>query len=328
MNPQIAQLLGAVAPQANIPGITSIPGMSMIPPGALSGSSPIPPGALMGQQTPITPSGIAVANNTVQQIQQTKATGIASIQNPVRSPQSISGASGERTNRIGVTTAIEGGWRNPQTGLWYENRDAWLYSSENPNYVEGSWIKNPNATTAFQVGHFLNGTAQGMAAIASIFNGYNQASQYQMQANASNFMAQQNERNARLMTDNIREINRAAQSDINVMSMETTQRKSQQRIAQGASGFKVGAGAYEVLNNNTDFIQQYNASMIMLKAGMQGAEVIRQAGTFRAQAIMNRAEADIARSNKTTAILQGWVNGVAGAAAAGASFYVGRWGTQ
>ena len=141
-------------------------------------------------------------------------------------------------------------------------------------------------------------------------------------------MARQNQRNADLMRRNIREINRAAQNDVNVISMQATQRKSEQRIAQAASGFKVGAGVYKVLNDNTDFKTNYNASLIMLRAGLQGAEIVRSAGAMEAQSIINKADADIARMNAETAKLNGWVSAAANALSSGASFYIGRYGVE
>ena len=176
--------------------------------------------------------------------------------------------------------------------------------------------------------HYLTGTAQGMRAISSIANGYVAAGQYNMRANNLEYMARQNERNAQNMLKNIREIDRAAQHDMSVISEANVKRKSEQRIAQGASGFAVGKGSYKVLADNTDWKTNFNASMIALKAGLQGAEVIRQAGGLEAQAIINRAEADIARKNARMSRTNGWISGVAGLAQAGASFYVGRYGVD
>lgn len=192
----------------------------------------------------------------------------------------------------------------------------------------GSWWDNPNATTAFQVEHYLNGTVQGMKAISAIGNGYAVAGQYQMKAATSEYMARQNIRNANNMLANIKEINRAAQNDMNVMSEQNVKRKSEQRIAQGASGFAVGKGSYQVLSDNTDWKTNFNASMIALKAGYQGAEVIRAAGGLEAQSIISKAEADIARMNAKTSKLNGWINGIAGLTQSGASFYIGSTGSN
>lgn len=220
--------------------------------------------------------------------------GKATVGSPIRSPKSVGGSS-KRPEDVGETD---------------------------------SWWDNPNASTAFQVQHYLNGAAQGMKAIASIGNGYVAQGQYNMKANSLDYLARQNERNAQNMIKNIREINRAAQNDINVISEMNVKRKSEQRVAQGASGFAVGKGSYKVLSENTDWKTNYNASMIALKAGLQGAEVLRAAGGLEAQAIINRADADIARKNAKIAKTNGWISGLAGLANAGASFYIGRYGVE
>lgn len=192
----------------------------------------------------------------------------------------------------------------------------------------GDWWDNPNATTAFQVAHYLEGAAQGMKAISAIGNGYVAYGQYRMRANSLDFLARQNERNAQNMLKNIREIYRAAQADMSVISEMNIKRKSEQRIAQAASGFAVGKGSYKVLADNTDWKTNFNASMIALKAGLQGAEVIRQAGGLEAQAIINRSDAEIARKNAKMARTNGWIAGIAGLAQAVASFYIGSTGAD
>ena len=66
----------------------------------------------------------------------------------------------------------------------------------------------------------------------------------------------------------------------------------------------------------------------MLRAGLQGAEIVRSAGAMEAQSIINKADADIARMNAETAKLNGWVSAAANALSSGASFYIGRYGVQ
>lgn len=294
------------------------------------GQSKLPAGFWDSAPVATTPEPIAdVSSTTSAQItniaEDAVIKGTSSFKSPIRSPQSVGGTAKYPTG-FGSSTEIKGGYK-ASNGLWYESKDAYLYSEDNPKY-SGEWFDNPNATTAFQVEHYLTGTAQGMRAISSIANGYVAAGQYNMRANNLEYMARQNERNAQNMLKNIREIDRAAQHDMSVISEANVKRKSEQRIAQGASGFAVGKGSYKVLADNTDWKTNFNASMIALKAGLQGAEVIRQAGGLEAQAIINRAEADIARKNARMSRTNGWISGVAGLAQAGASFYVGRYGVD
>lgn len=269
----------------------------------VGGFSPVNPDVF--EPTFSSPNDIAVATDTIFSAQQDRETGTASFRSPVETPQSVGGDA----TRPGDGTVTAGGQTNSE-------------------YASGEWFDNPKASTAFQVKNFLDGTVSGMKAISSVFNGYIQSAQYNMQATSMDYMARQNQRNADLMRRNIREINRAAQNDVNVISMQATQRKSEQRIAQAASGFKVGAGVYNVLNDNTDFKTNYNASLIMLRAGLQGAEIVRSAGAMEAQSIINKADADIARMNAETAKLNGWVSAAANALSSGASFYIGRYGVQ
>lgn len=251
--------------------------------------------------------------------------GKASYTSPIRQEQSV-GGSATSPSGFGSATEIKGGYK-ASNGLWYASKDDYLYSKDNPKY-SGDWIDNPNATTAFQVSHYLTGAVQGMQAISAIANGYVSAGQYRMRANNMEYLARQNERNAQNALKNIREIDRAAQHDMGVLSEMNIKRKSEQRIAQAASGFAVGRGSYKVLSDNTDWKTNFNASMIALKAGLQGAEVIRQAGGLEAQAIINRSEAEIARKNAKMARTNGWIAGIAGLAQAGASFYIGSVGSD
>jgi hypothetical protein len=277
------------------------------------------------QPSVATPQDIQIANETINRINQPKLEGNASVTSPVESPKSVGGSSARTSSISGSGVQKDGSYIF--NGKKYDNEDSFLKSKENPNN-SGEWFDNKNASTAFQVQHFLSGTAEGMKAIASIGNGYVMAGQYTMKANQSEYLARQNQRNADSMVSNIREINRAAQSDVNVMSEQATKRKSEQRIAQGASGFKVGAGSYKVLSENTDFKTNYNASMVMLKAGLQGAEVLRQAGALEAQSIINKADAEIARGNAKTSKTNALISGISGAVSSGTQFYIGRDGSE
>lgn len=321
MNDQVAGILGAALPDMSgmldASYFAESPILYNAQPSWIGGSSAAPTDTSK-------PSDIAAANNTLFQIQQPAETGMSSFRSPVQAPNSTGGSS-ERISAGGLMSGLQKDGRFVYNGEVFKSEDAFLNSDKNPNN-SGEWFDNPRATTAFQVENFMNGAVYGMKAVSSIFNGYSTGIQYEMKAASSDYMARQNQRNADLMRSNIKEINRAAQSDVNVLSVQSAERKSSQRIAQSTSGFKVGAGSFAVLNNNTDFKTQYNASMIMLKAGLQGAEVLRQAGTYEAQGIMNKAEADIARMNADAAVMNGWVSGVAGALQSGTSFYVGRYG--
>lgn len=251
------------------------------------------------------PNDIAVATDTIFNAQQQKEKGTATFKSPVEQPKSVGG---DPTRPAEVKVEVD--------------------AKNKTSFSSGEWFDNPNASTAFQVKHWLDGTVAGMKAISSVYNGYSQSVQYNMQATSMEYMARQNQRNADLMRKNIREINRAAQSDINAIYVQSAQRKSEQRIAQGASGFAVGKGAYEVLNDNTDWKTNYNASLIMLKAGLQGAEIVRSAGNYEAQSIINKSEASIARKNAEVAKINGWVGGAVGAMSAATSFYIGRYGVE
>lgn len=251
------------------------------------------------------PNDIAVATDTIFNAQQQKEKGTATFKSPVEQPKSVGG---DPTRPAEVKVEVD--------------------AKNKTSFSSGEWFDNPNASTAFQVKHWLDGTVAGMKAISSVYNGYSQSVQYSMQATSMEYMARQNQRNADLMRKNIREINRAAQSDINAIYVQSAQRKSEQRIAQGASGFAVGKGAYEVLNDNTDWKTNYNASLIMLKAGLQGAEIVRSAGNYEAQSIINKSEASIARKNAEVAKINGWVGGAIGAMSAATSFYIGRYGVE
>jgi len=251
------------------------------------------------------PNDIAVATDTIFNAQQQKEKGTATFKSPVEQPKSVGG---DPTRPAEVKVEVD--------------------AKNKTSFSSGEWFDNPNASTAFQVKHWLDGTVAGMKAISSVYNGYSQSVQYNMQATSMEYMARQNQRNADLMRKNIREINRAAQSDINAIYVQTAQRKSEQRVAQGASGFAVGKGVYEVLNDNTDWKTNYNASLIMLKAGLQGAEIVRSAGNYEAQSIINKSEASIARKNAEVAKINGWVGGAIGAMSAATSFYIGRYGVE
>lgn len=185
---------------------------------------------------------------------------------------------------------------------------------------------NTSKYSADMVKNFASGTINLMQGINSVYNGYISEGQYDMKAANKEFQAEQNERAARLLRQNMRDINRAAQADANVYRLEGVKTKSAQRVGQAASGFAVGKGTYKVMLDTTDARTNYNASMIMLKAGLQNAEVLRQAGTLEAQAILDRFDAEALRKQGDFEKSQGWMTGVMKAIEAGVDFYVGTQG--
>ena len=176
-------------------------------------------------------------------------------------------------------------------------------------------------TESEKISNVFSGMASTIQAVSSVYNGYIKAGQRNMQADKSEFMARQNERNAGLMESNIKDINKAAQMDANLYKIQAAQTKSAQKVGQAASGFTVGAGNYKVMLNNTDVNTNYNVSVAMLKANMAAAENIRQAGTYRANAIINRSDADVQRMLGKVDKETGWVGGIANAMNATAKFY-------
>lgn len=182
--------------------------------------------------------------------------------------------------------------------------------------------------TAFQVKKYASGTISLIKSVSSVYNGYIANSQYKMQANNKEFLASQNERAAELLKKNMRDINRAADADANVYRLQGVKTKSAQRVAQAASGFAVGKGTHGVMLDTTDARTQFNASMIMLKAGLQNAEILREIGGLKAQAIINRFDAKALKEQGEFAISKGWNDAVMHAISAGADFYVGYHGLE
>lgn len=176
--------------------------------------------------------------------------------------------------------------------------------------------------TAFQIRYFASGISDLVDATASIANGYIANKNYEMQANKKEFVANQNLRAAELLKQNIRDINRAADADANVYRFEGVKTKSAQKVAMAESGFAVGEGTYKVLLDTTDARKNFNASMIMLKAGLQNAEVLRQAGGLKAQAIIDKSDADIYRAMGEYEIAKGWGNALSKLFSSGANFTI------
>lgn len=142
------------------------------------------------------------------------------------------------------------------------------------------------------------------------------------------FTARQNERMATLLEKNISDINRAAQLDANVYKVQREGLKSEQKSAMAASGFAVGKGVYRTTLATTDARTNYNIAMRMLKADLQTAETTRKAGTYRAQAAIERGNARIATIQGRNAMYNDIVSGVGNLINSGFSFYVGKWGLE
>ncbi len=190
----------------------------------------------------------------------------------------------------------------------------------------GGAARTSSKYSAEQIKNFASGTINVMKGINSVYNGYITNLQYDMKAANKDFVAEQNERAADLLRQNIRDINRAAQADANVYRLEGVKTKSAQRVAQAASGFAVGKGTYKTMLDTTEARTNYNTSMLMLKAGLQNAEVLRQAGTLEAQAILDRFDAHALREQGEMERNQGWVDGIMSVIEGGVDFYVGKYG--
>lgn len=206
--------------------------------------------------------------------------------------------------------------------------DAGKRQTTNEAFDVNQWLSANNLIdegkfTGKQIKNFASGTINLMKGITSVYNGYIAAEQYEMQAANKRFQAEQTKRAAKLLRQNIRDIDRAAQADANVYRLEGVKTKSAQRVAQASSGFAVGKGTYKVMLDTTDARTNYNASMIMLKAGLQNAEVLRQAGTLEAQAILEAFDAEALEVQADHAINQGWMDGIMKGLESGVDFYLG-----
>lgn len=195
-------------------------------------------------------------------------------------------------------------------------------SDNNGNSIQATKTTTERKMTqAEKVSNVFSGMQDAINAVSSVYNGYIKAGQRNMQADKDEFMARQNERNATLMEDNIKDINRAAQMDANLYKIQGSQTKSAQKVGQAASGFEVGSGNYKVMLNNTDVNTNYNVAVAMFKANIAAAENIRQAGTYRANAIISRSDAKIQRMLGKVDTEIGWGSGIVSALSATSKFY-------
>ena len=186
----------------------------------------------------------------------------------------------------------------------------------------------PAEHTVEQVMWYTRAASEGVRAASYFVNSALAGYSYKMKAEQYNFLANQNERAAELLYKNMREITRAAQADSNVYKLQGAQTKAKQKTAMAGTGFAVGKGIYKNMLDTTDARTNYNVAMVMLKSDLQNAEIIRKAGTYQAQAAIQRGNAQIANIEKKNAVLSGIINGIGSLAQAGFSFYVGKYGLE
>lgn len=198
-----------------------------------------------------------------------------------------------------------------------------LSETEKDELPDASLVKN--ALTKEQIQNYIKAGMYANKAIVSLANGFTAKSSYRMQARNAEWQAKQNERSAKLLLANQREINRAAQADANVYRMQGAQTKSKQKVAMAQSGFAVGKGIYRNTLDNTDIRVNYNTSAIMLKAELENAELTRKAGLYESEAIINRANRDIYGKLGRAALVSGILDSVGYTAASGAYFYLGKY---
>lgn len=173
---------------------------------------------------------------------------------------------------------------------------------------------------------FSSGANDAVKAITVLSNGFLANSSERMKASNYEFQARQSERSAALLLQNQREITRAAQMDANKYRIENAKIKSGQKTAMAASGFAVGRGVYRNTLSTTDARTNYNIAATVLKGELQNAELIRQAGEYRAQAEIARGNAEIAKRMGKAAKLSGMIGAVGYTASAVAKMYVGAQG--
>lgn len=187
--------------------------------------------------------------------------------------------------------------------------------------IEG--VEEPKIT-AKAIVHYADAAAYALKGGAAIANGYIGKMSAQQKAEAYKFKAEQNRRAADLLLKNQVDITRAAQMDSNQYRIAGAETKAKQVTGMAASGFAVGKGVYKNTLNTTEARVNYNVANLMLRADLQNAELTRKAGQQTAEAIINEANAKIAKKEGKFAVTMGWVNGISNFISAGASFYCGR----
>lgn len=198
-----------------------------------------------------------------------------------------------------------------------------LSETEMEEMPDSELIKN--VLTKEQIQNYMKGVMYANKAVVALANGFTAKSSYAMQARNKDWQAKQNERSARLLMANQREINRAAQADANVYRMQGAATKSNQKVAMAQTGFAVGKGIYRNTLDTTDARVNYNTSAIMLKAELQNAELTRRAGLYESEAIINRADRDILGIQGRAALWGGVFDSLAYASTSGAYFYLGKY---
>jgi len=170
---------------------------------------------------------------------------------------------------------------------------------------------------------FSNSVGSALEGIAKLRNGYIEQLNYYSKASSSDYVSEQYDRAASLLLDNQKNITRAAQMDANVYKLQGAQTKSEQKIAQAASGFAVGKGVNRVTLNTTDARTNYNVAAMMLRSELQNAESTRQAGTYAAQAEIQRGEAEAYRIMGKAAKSIATLGAINSFIKSGTSFYLG-----
>ena len=226
-----------------------------------------------------------------------------------------------------IVDALKSSWADKIAGAVSPREGAMSYVSDVPAQVQEivpEALQTTNPTIAQQSVPFPDTTT--MPRISTPANGFLANSSERMKASNYEFQARQSERSAALLLQNQREITRAAQMDANKYRIENAKIKSGQKTAMAASGFAVGRGVYRNTLSTTDARTNYNIAATVLKGELQNAELIRQAGEYRAQAEIARGNAEIAKRMGKAAKLSGIIGTVGYTASAVAKMYVGAQG--
>lgn len=273
--------------------------------GALSGGDTFPTGGMSYINEDFPTGGMSIAPVPFPEPKNVKPTISEGLQAPTdvtaTAPQSVNPTPYIKTTRAGVN----------------------LTSTEQEGGVSGG-TSDSNLLTKDQINNYMKGTSYMLKSISSFTNGFTANISYEMQRNNKQWQAKQNERSARLLLANQREINRAAQMDANVYRIQGASTKSNQKVAMAQTGFAVGKGIYRNTLDTTDARVNYNTSAIILKAELQNAELVRRAGLYEAEAIINKADASIARKQGKAAMWQGVTDGIAYGLTSSAYFYYGK----
>ena len=204
------------------------------------------------------------------------------------------------------------GFRDTSKGTIDSTADVGTNGTQQPNY------------TAKEVVHYASAVADVMKGGAAIANGYIAKMSAGAKASAYRFRAEQNRRASALLLANQVDVTRAAQMDSNKYRIAGKKTTAGQKVAMASSGFTVGKGSYANTLNTTEAIVNYNVANLMLKADLENAELTRKAGAQMAEAIINEANAEIAKKEGRAAVRNGWISGIANFISAGAAFYCGR----